>query len=622
MRGTRFIVVSAACLAGLLNLAATARADAVAVRVVPRFDPASYANRGAIGLLVPGLGATVTRAGAISSLERGKVRHSLLGGRPAGKVLIRPSSAPGTQVTIYVSLPPQGRSSNHIRYPIAVVGCGFHGLLGSSATRVPGVVSIADVAPAVLHLRQGACDAKPLRWRTAADAPARLRALDTRIHRVAQAQGWMLVAVLIAGGILAAIGGGAGVLACVGFVAGSLILSAFGVESFWGLILGVVGIASLALVGALFRRIVPVVVAAFFVALLVLLVRDPPLNSLAVLGAHLDGGGRFYGITNQLETLLLAPAIVTAAADALAWLVAFGLLVLVTVGWSRAGADGGGLVVYAAAFVVLALRLRGVALTPRRVVAVAAGVVAVVLALVGLDAALGGSSHVTHAVGSGSVFGDIGNRLHLSYLTVTSSAGKGTEFAVGLAVLVAIAAFAWRGPLMQAFLVAIAVSFLVNDSPVDVAFLGALGCWTIARWESVDSRAMRRRPVVLFASAMSVLAVAGCGNQGTVLPVAKTVVGTLPKATMSGKQVFAANGCGACHTFVPAGTTGKIGPDLDKLAVYAKQAHQPLAAFTKTSIVNPGAYIQKGYPNVMPKTFATLPADQIAALVKFLTTKH
>ena len=133
---------------------------------------------------------------------------------------------------------------------------------------------------------------------------------------------------------------------------------------------------------------------------------------------------------------------------------------------------------------------------------------------------------------------------------------------------------------------------------------------------------MRRRPSLLFASALAVLAVAGCGSEGTVTPTAQQVIGTLPKANVSGKQVFAANGCGACHVYTPAGTKGKIGPDLDKLPQYANQAHQPLASFVKTSVVTPGAYIQKGFPNVMPKTFATLPADQIDALVKFLTTKH
>jgi cytochrome c551/c552 len=624
LKGTRFIVVSALALTALLNLAATAQAEAIAVRIVPRFDPAQYAGRGAVGLMVPGGGGTVTRAGALAAFERGKVRHALLGGVPGGKVRVLPSSSAGTRVTVYVALPPPGRTPNHTRYPIAVVGCGFHGLLTSSATRVRGLISIADIAPAVVRLRAGGCDASPLGWHASSDAPSQLAALDRRIHRVAKAQSWVLVAVLIAGGVLALVGGPSGVVAGVGFVAASLILSAFDVQAFWPLILGVVGIASFFALTFGRRRLVPALVAAFYVAFLAVLVADPSLSSLGVLGAHLDGGGRFYGVTNQLETLLLAPTLAAAAADGAAWLVGLGVLVLVTVGWSRAGADGGGIVVYAAALAVLALRIRGLALTPRRTLAVAAGVVLVALAAVGLDAALGGSSHVTHAVGTGpgSVLGDIGRRLHLSYLTVTSSGGKGAEFAVGLTVLVAIAAFARRGPIMQAFLVGIAVSFLVNDSPVDVAFLGALGCWMLARWESVDSRAMRRSPVVLFASVLIVLAAAGCGSQGTVQPTAHAVVGTVPKAVVSGKQIFASNGCGSCHTFKPAGAKGVIGPNLDKLTKFAKQAHKPLKSFVETSIVKPSAYIQPGYTDLMPKTYATLPPDQLAAVVNFLIAKH
>jgi len=72
----------------------------------------------------------------------------------------------------------------------------------------------------------------------------------------------------------------------------------------------------------------------------------------------------------------------------------------------------------------------------------------------------------------------------------------------------------------------------------------------------------------------------------------------------SGLSAFNSNGCSACHTLTAANATGTIGPDLDKLVAYAQQAHQPLAAFVHESIVNPGAYVQPGYPNgVMPSTF-------------------
>ena len=33
-----------------------------------------------------------------------------------------------------------------------------------------------------------------------------------------------------------------------------------------------------------------------------------------------------------------------------------------------------------------------------------------------------------------------------------------------------------------------------------------------------------------------------------------------------GKMVFTNSGCSACHTFTPAGSSGKVGPDLDKLS--------------------------------------------------------
>ena len=83
---------------------------------------------------------------------------------------------------------------------------------------------------------------------------------------------------------------------------------------------------------------------------------------------------------------------------------------------------------------------------------------------------------------------------------------------------------------------------------------------------------------------------------------------------------FASNGCASCHTLKAAGATGKIGPDLDKLPAYAKQAGKPLEAFVKESIVDPNAYVQPGFPKSVMPPFSTLPKDQLDALVKFLIT--
>jgi len=88
----------------------------------------------------------------------------------------------------------------------------------------------------------------------------------------------------------------------------------------------------------------------------------------------------------------------------------------------------------------------------------------------------------------------------------------------------------------------------------------------------------------------------------------------------AGKQLFAANGCGSCHTFKPAGSTGKVGPDLDELAADAQKANRgPLDQYVSESIKDPGAYVVTGYPNGVMPSFASLGDAKIQDLVAFLT---
>jgi cytochrome c oxidase subunit 2 len=90
-------------------------------------------------------------------------------------------------------------------------------------------------------------------------------------------------------------------------------------------------------------------------------------------------------------------------------------------------------------------------------------------------------------------------------------------------------------------------------------------------------------------------------------------------APQAGKALFISNGCDGCHTFKPAGAKGTIGPDLDQLPDFARQAGKPLEPFIRESIVNPDAYVAPGYPKgVMPGTFSSLPPAQLDALVKYL----
>jgi len=91
--------------------------------------------------------------------------------------------------------------------------------------------------------------------------------------------------------------------------------------------------------------------------------------------------------------------------------------------------------------------------------------------------------------------------------------------------------------------------------------------------------------------------------------------------TSPGLAVFQSNGCGSCHTFTPAGSTGKIGPDLDDLKAEAARAKVPLTAFVHQSIVDPAAYLEPGYSDAMPHIFGEqLSAAQLDQLVHYLVS--
>jgi mono/diheme cytochrome c family protein len=123
---------------------------------------------------------------------------------------------------------------------------------------------------------------------------------------------------------------------------------------------------------------------------------------------------------------------------------------------------------------------------------------------------------------------------------------------------------------------------------------------------------------------------AGCGGAKVVSPTAETVVGTVATTqttttqalagnATAGAALFKAQGCGGCHKFQPAGTNGNVGPDLDRLAEYAKNANQgSLEQFTHESIANPSAYVEKGFAPSMPNFGETLSDQQLADLTAYL----
>jgi hypothetical protein len=182
---------------------------------------------------------------------------------------------------------------------------------------------------------------------------------------------------------------------------------------------------------------------------------------------------RFYGLSNLLATLLLVPALAGAVLLGRRFgmwaFAAVAALALVTVGGSQFGADGGGVVVLLAGYAALIAPYHG--LTKRTAIAATAVVAVLALAL-----AVGGESHVTDALGDGPVglAEDLWRRLRLSWLRATSGWGVGLLVGAGVAALAGLA-LRERRPLLVSFLVALAVSLVVNDSPNDVIVAGLAG---------------------------------------------------------------------------------------------------------------------------------------------------
>ena len=87
-----------------------------------------------------------------------------------------------------------------------------------------------------------------------------------------------------------------------------------------------------------------------------------------------------------------------------------------------------------------------------------------------------------------------------------------------------------------------------------------------------------RKIVLLLAALVFVVAIPACGGEENEQALPETVEGTVSTDTGStdtgggasegdpanGKSIYASAGCGGCHTFSAAGSTGTVGPNLDE----------------------------------------------------------
>jgi hypothetical protein len=398
--------------------------------------------------------------------------------KPRDTVLIHVRSAnsiPQHGPAIVVGLPPAPATANDRRYPIAVIGRGYHGLLVSSLTRVPGLVSIADVARTALltpHALGTKRDGGPVA------TSYRLEG-EITVSRSTTMAGSVLVLCLL---VLIALFHPVGAPTALGAaVAVNLIEGWFpsGAAAPRVMLLGLCTLAG-GLFGPIFFR-KRLVLGGGLLALLAaygasMLVR-PWTLSLAPIGPELTS--RFFGVSNLLETWLLFPGLLGGAvlARRFGWsaLLAVGALTLATIAENALGSDGGGAIVVAVAFALLAVELAG---WRRRYAALALGVAGVVVfALLNIDASLSTPDHLRGALSGGfhGLANVVANRVPLAYdraleqwwllvpglaaLAVGVAAVRNARDRVGRAVVVAL-------------LGGLFASLLVNDSPGPVTIGG------------------------------------------------------------------------------------------------------------------------------------------------------
>ena len=384
------------------------------------------------------------------------------------------------QLVLIAQLPDTPRPGLLLRPPLRLlrqaafaVGAGRSGSPTSETTRRDGLVSSIDVAPTAL------------RW-IGVDPPDRMRGVEiedgklvgadrldtlrlrwTQIRDGRQAESFVAIATL-AGILFLLLGAWRGAAFAVRptlRIAGlgalwwpSVVLLSAAVEPPTKVteVFFIAGVSLL--LGALTERLAswaraPIVpAAACLLAYTIDLAIGGELLSRSTLGPSIAAGGRFYGVSNELEpvlpiVLLVGLAAVTAGRAitraTMAIYAVAGLALLVVVGWGRLGADVGGVITIGAAVAIATLVMTPGIPTVRRLVLTALVPVGALGVLIAIDLGLSGGSHLTRnllrASDAGELLELVTRRYQLAWRVLTG----GNKPALFLGAVVAIA-FAWR----------------------------------------------------------------------------------------------------------------------------------------------------------------------------------
>jgi hypothetical protein len=461
-------------------------------------DLPELAPEGAIGLMVPSAGPETSGALAFSGMVRGVLHNARLGPRPDGPVLIHVEKSlviPPLKDAIIVGLPPGQPTPNDRRYPIAVLGpC--HGVLTSSLTRVRGLVSIADVARTALQSPHALACSRD------GNAVATLERLEQRIETARSTTMLGTVIVMAIAGLLALFLPGATLAALAAALGANL---ALGFVPLGGVAMRLTLLGVLMLAGGIAGRRLfrdPLTAGAVLTGLVatygVAMAAWPAALSLAPLSPELTS--RFYGVSNLVETLLLVPVIAGTAllARRYGWpaFAACAALALLTVSENRLGDDGGGALVLAGTFAVLAVLMCGGGIRALALGVLGAGVV--VFGLLYVDAAVSGPDHLRGAFDGGvsGLASVAAHRIPLSYARVAEQ----WYLVFPLGAVAVLLLRSWRTEpsrdrraILAAFGTALLASLLVNDSPGPVALGGLAAFVALAPFAVRNELAAARR---------------------------------------------------------------------------------------------------------------------------------
>lgn len=490
MRRVLLAVCAAALLAAPAAAAGTSsdftghHAQVFRVVVVPGLtlgDLPQLATEGAVGLLVPNAGPRTGQAAAFAGMVRGVLYNTRLP-KPHDTVLIhvqRSTSIPSTGPAIVVGLPPATTAPNDRRYPIAVIGRGYRGLLLSSLTRLPGLVSMADVARTALQTPHA------LTWRRDGGAVASSYRLESQIavartttmpSSVLVLSLLVFIALLIPAGAPAAVGAALLANLILGWVPD-------GNTAPRVVLVGLCTVAG-ALVGPRRKTVLGFSLVGVLLAYAATMLVQPWSLALAPIGPELTS--RFFGVSNLLETLLLVPAIVGAKllTERFGW-IAFApvaALSLATIAENRLGSDGGGAIVVGVAFALLAVRMAGARM--RYAIPALGAAAVVVLGLANLDAASSSPDHLRGAVRGGfsGIMHVAANRVPLAYDRMIEQWWLLIPGFFAIVVAVGAARFAstrQERAAAVAMIGALLASLLVNDSPGPVTIGGLTALFAV-----------------------------------------------------------------------------------------------------------------------------------------------